>query len=91
MDQKTCKHTAQIHKNRSKIGPWALLERSWGQLGDHLGPKSSQEPFGGAKSISLDPPWPPKMGPCWRVLGHVAAMLAGFGGRLVVRRPSYPA
>ena len=69
MDQKTLPKNAKNLKNWSKIGPWALLGGSWGQLGDHLGPKSSQEPFGCTKSISLDPPWPPKMGPCWRVLG----------------------
>ena len=69
MDPKTLQNMVKISENQSKIGPWALLGEPWGQLGDHLGPKSSQEPLGSPKSISLDPPWPPKMRPCWRVLG----------------------
>ena len=69
MDQKTFQKITTINKNRSKMGPWALLGGSWGQLGDHLGPKSSQEPFGGPKSISCDPPLAPQDG----------AMLEGFG------------
>ena len=61
--KKPSKKQQKSVKNRSKIGPWALPGRSWGQLGDHLGPKSSQDAFGSPKCISLDPP-PPKMEPC---------------------------
>ena len=75
INQKSIKNRSKIDqksmKNRLKRfqkWSWRLSWGLWGLLGDHLGPKSSQEPSGGPKSISLDPLGVSR----W---GHVGAML----------------
>ena len=62
LGSKTNKLGAKILQNRSK-------EASWEALGAILAPGGPQEPKSSQKHGSRAHPGPPKMRPCWRVLG----------------------
>ena len=83
------------NKNQQKSVQNRSLGPSWGVLGPTWRPSCPQELPRALRRRKKHFVGPPPGPPRWSYLGgfwdHVGAMLAGFGGRLVVRRPSYPA
>ena len=64
---------AKLFQNWSWRLSGGFLEGSWG----HLGPKRAPRANKTSKTRSLDPPGPPKLEPCWGVLG----LCWGYVGR----------